>query len=717
MKQLKKIFRSMFVCLLLMWAASNTPTASHQIALAASSQIVISQVYGGGGNSGAPYRNDFIELFNRGTTSVSLSGMSLQYASATGTGNFNSSPITILSGTLAPGQYYLVQQSSGGGSGVSLPTPDAIGTVNIGATGGKVVLVNSTTGLACNGSSTACSAEQQALIQDLVGWGSANFFETSPAPATSNSTSISRNRNGCEETDNNNADFASGLVNPRNSAAPLYPCTLVDVTVGTGSPASCTEDAFNTALNSVQASGGGTITFNCGGPATITFTGGKIISAANVIIDGGSQITLSGVNTVRHFYVDTNATLSVKNITLSNGYDNSYGGGSILNLGTLNLDNTTIKDSNVDSGHSGGAIMSVGSLTINNSLIENIGGGSAGGLFIIGANADAVITGSTFSGNHTTSTQYGLGGAISNWNDADVTIHSSTLIQNQANRGGAIYNDAAVMTIDNGTLIDTNSALEGGGGIDNKGGSIYISNTDLTNNDAQGGGGIENWLGFVNIDNTTVKDNTAVSGAGISIVQGTVVLKNSVLNSNSATRTGGGIFIFDSNFTLSNSTISNNTANEEGGGIYMYSGNASLSYVTMSNNSSPAGGGIYQELATLTLKNVIINQGTTGANCYGAITSNGFNLSSDGSCGLNQGGDKNNVDPLLGPLADNGGPTLTHMLLSGSLAINAGQCISGVTTDQRGIPRLQGPACDIGAVERSAHDQDRYFVFLPLTIR
>src|SRR5215212_2281241 len=80
------------------------------VAEAVSTNVVISQVYGGGGNTGAPYTNDFIELFNRGTTPVSLGGWSVQYASATGTGHFGANPVTALSGTLAPGQFYLVRQ-------------------------------------------------------------------------------------------------------------------------------------------------------------------------------------------------------------------------------------------------------------------------------------------------------------------------------------------------------------------------------------------------------------------------------------------------------------------------------------------------------------------------------------------------------------------------------------------------------------------------------
>jgi predicted extracellular nuclease len=193
-------------------------------AFALSPDVLISQVYGGGGNSGAPYKNDFVELFNRGTTPVSLSGLSVQYASATGTGNFGSNPITPLSGTLLPGQYYLVQLA-GGTNGVALPAPDATGTVNMSGTGGKVALVTSTTGLACNGISTACSSAQLALIKDLVGWDGANFYETSAAPATSNTTADFRNSNGCTETDNNSADFTAAAPAPRNTTSPQYFCS------------------------------------------------------------------------------------------------------------------------------------------------------------------------------------------------------------------------------------------------------------------------------------------------------------------------------------------------------------------------------------------------------------------------------------------------------------------------------------------------------------
>src|SRR5690242_18900877 len=117
-----------------------------QPAAAISTGVVISQVYGGGGNAGAQFTNDFIELFNRGGTSVDLSTWSVQYTSATGTGNFGSSSnlITPLTGTLAPGHYLLIQEAAGATPAASLPTPDVTdGTaINMSATGGKVALVN-----------------------------------------------------------------------------------------------------------------------------------------------------------------------------------------------------------------------------------------------------------------------------------------------------------------------------------------------------------------------------------------------------------------------------------------------------------------------------------------------------------------------------------------------------------------------------------------------
>ncbi|MCA9898506.1 MAG: ExeM/NucH family extracellular endonuclease [Ardenticatenaceae bacterium] len=223
----RRVSRLLFLLLVVAGILSGA-RAAHAI----SPDIVISQVYGGGGNSGAVYTHDFIELFNRGTTTVSLAGWSVQYASATGSGSFGSSTtlITPLSGSLAPGQYLLVQEATNAAVGSPLPTPDVTDStpINMSGTGGKVALVLSTTGLGCNGGSTPCSAAQLALIQDLVGWDGANFYETAAAPATTNSTAVLRLANGCTETDNNALDFAASTPTPRNTASPLNPCTPTD---------------------------------------------------------------------------------------------------------------------------------------------------------------------------------------------------------------------------------------------------------------------------------------------------------------------------------------------------------------------------------------------------------------------------------------------------------------------------------------------------------
>ncbi len=224
-------FLSLLVCLAL--AVSLVPP---QPAQAVSTGVVISQVYGGGGNTNAPFKNDFIELFNRGTSTVSLAGMSVQYASATGTGNFGDNPITSLSGSLAPGQYYLVQES-GGSTGLPLPTADATGKVNMAAGAGKVILANTTAGLACNGGSTPCSAAQLAQIVDLVGYGNANFFEGfAPAPTLSNILADLRANRGCTDTDNNLVDFAAAAPAPRNTASPLHDCSQFPHGFGTATP-------------------------------------------------------------------------------------------------------------------------------------------------------------------------------------------------------------------------------------------------------------------------------------------------------------------------------------------------------------------------------------------------------------------------------------------------------------------------------------------------
>ena len=183
------------------------------LVLAPRAQVVISQVYGGGGNSGATLTHDFVELHNRSADPVDITGWSVQYAPATG----SAWKRTRLAGTLPPGGYYLVQQAPGTGGTAALPAPDAIGSIVLSGNSGKVALVAADVSLtgACPGKS----------ILDLVGYGPANCFEgASAVPALSTVTAALRADAGCIDAGGNGSDFSPGNPAPRNSASPAYVC-------------------------------------------------------------------------------------------------------------------------------------------------------------------------------------------------------------------------------------------------------------------------------------------------------------------------------------------------------------------------------------------------------------------------------------------------------------------------------------------------------------
>ena len=188
----------------------------------AASDLALSQVYGGGGNSGAPYTHDFVEIFNRSQAPVSLAGKSIQYGSSTG--GFTQA-FALPSATVQPGQYYLVQLASGA-NGVALPVaPDASNTSpNLAGASGKVALVDATAPLGCGTAAAPCSEGQLALMIDRVGFGSNNLPEGTSTPALSATTAALRAGGGCTDTDDNGADFTVVAPAPRNSASPFNVC-------------------------------------------------------------------------------------------------------------------------------------------------------------------------------------------------------------------------------------------------------------------------------------------------------------------------------------------------------------------------------------------------------------------------------------------------------------------------------------------------------------
>jgi cysteine-rich repeat protein len=206
-------------------------------ALPSGAEVVISQVYGGGGNPGAIWTHDFIELHNRSAFPVDVTGWSVQYASATGT----SWTATTLGGVIPPGGYYLIEEAAGTGGTTPLPTPDAVGTLAMAGASGKVALVAGVTLL-----TGGCPAG----VVDFVGYGSADCFEGAAGTgALSNTTGALRSGDGCSDADDNAMDFSVVAPVPRNAASAPSECAYAVVNeTGVGPEADFCNVQFPTSL-------------------------------------------------------------------------------------------------------------------------------------------------------------------------------------------------------------------------------------------------------------------------------------------------------------------------------------------------------------------------------------------------------------------------------------------------------------------------------------
>jgi hypothetical protein len=325
-----------------------------------------------------------------------------------------------------------------------------------------------------------------------------------------------------------------------------------------------------------------------------------------------------------------------------------------------------------------GASLSLNDLTIANGIAPS--GNHGGGIFNSGI---LTVTNSTFSGNSTTT---GYGGGINN-------------------------NGTGTLTVTNSTFSGNSAPSAGGGGIMNSG-TLTVTNSTFSGNSAPSsgnGGGIYNNSGTAAITNSSFSVNSAANwGGGIYVNAGAVTLANSTFSSNSAF-IGGGIYIYTgAMMTLTNSTFSGNSATW-GGGIYNL-GTLNITNSTFSGNSASPGGGIFTDGTyggTATLRNTIVAN-NTGANCVGTITNGGNNIDDGTTCGWGAAsGSMSSTNPMLGALANNGGPTKTFALLTGSPAINGvtfNAPNSAPSTDQRGVSRPRGARYDIGAYERNVPD-------------
>lgn len=282
--------------------------------------------------------------------------------------------------------------------------------------------------------------------------------------------------------------------------------------------------------------------------------------------------------------------------------------------------------------------------------------------------------------------------------------------------------DAGVTATVIGLTLRDGFGYELAGGVLNNG-SLTLDRVVLTDNAVstsgidfwKGGGGIYNGNGATLVlRDSTVRGNTVTGGAGGGVYgffNSTVTIERSTVSGNSANDVGGGIRSLG-NTTIVNSTISGNTSTGwHGGGVFHTDGTLTLASSTVTANTSPGGtaGGLFlgsfgAPNGAASLQSSVV-AGNSGDECfvfYGgpfAMESRGHNVLGDGSCGALAPSDKVVADALLGPLADNGGPTLTHALLAGSPAIDAGDPASAPATDQRGVSRPQGAGPDAGAYE------------------
>jgi CSLREA domain-containing protein len=283
---------------------------------------------------------------------------------------------------------------------------------------------------------------------------------------------------------------------------------------------------------------------------------------------------------------------------------------------------------------------------------------------------------------------------------AFVTISGMTIRNGHSDPddGGAVHNEGT-LTLSN-VLIE-NSHGDDGGALVNFGTATVLNSVLTHNTAADTGGGIINH-GTLTVENTTIDNNNAPYGGGGVNNLGPLTMSESLIAHNgSLSGIGAGLATFAA-ATLTNVTFSGNTAGLNGGGVSNESSLA-LSNVTIADNTAThgTGGGLYTHEGGVQFRNTII-AGNQPDQCEGTggYVSQGNNISSAEDCLFTAGGDLQNTDPMLGPLADNGGPTLTHALLDGSPAIDHAQTLAGCPpTDQRGVTRPQNGQCDIGAYE------------------
>lgn len=485
----------------------------------------------------------------------------------------------------------------------------------------------------------------------------------------------------------------------------------------------CDEADFDSVLDSVQASGGGTITFNCGGAATITFTIEKNIYSP-VTIDGAGQITLSGGGTTSLFTIISGSSLTLENLTLTNGAASSDGGVVYNNHGTLTILNSTFSQN--EAFNLGGVIASTGELDITNSQFIDNQAYAGGAIHVAGGDSQIAIRDSLFSANEATSNLSG-GGAILIDQAAKLTLTDSHLSANTAYDGGALLLSAGTtVTVTQSTFAENIAGF--GGAIVSNGTRLIAHDVIFDGNRTTVGDGGAIWMlsGDLDVVRAAFEHNQAAGrGGAISCFGNFFSVIESSFGINQAEGPGGAIYNNNCDMNLSNLTFSANASTNpgSGGGAIYQEGSkfAMVQYATITGNTASYGAGIYNDDTQGSMLNISksIAAGNPGENCHGTgIQSEGYNFSSDSSCSaFTQDSDVLNAELPLGAYTDNGGPTFTHLPLTGNQAIDAIPAeLCGFAIDQRGEPRDLGFSCESGAVERQPSD-GLFFLHLPMVKR
>ena len=438
------------------------------------------------------------------------------------------------------------------------------------------------------------------------------------------------------------ADPASVADPAGDSAWAQGPSTPTGGIVGNGDPASCTEAAL-----AARLSGGGAVTFNCGGPKSIIVSDAQTITQATTIA-GGDVITLTGNGANRLFVVAQGASLTLQHIVLDNGRTNGGFGGTIHNSGGLRLDHVRIQNSLGNLNDYGGAIATYGPLEIKDSVLHHNQAGLGGAIYADNFyhTARVVITNTTFSNNDAFNTSAGKGGAILLGAGAQLTMTDGLLANNSALQGGAIYQQAdshATLIGQANLSIQGNQAVWDGGALYNNGGTLYVEGADLLANTTPtatiglGYGGAIYSLGTLFVKDSYLAHNEgrfggAVCACGANPISYAIIWGDT-FQQNIAGSLGGGLYANTGVvLTALESSFNGNTA-ATGGGLARINATMHLWRSSLTYNTAQAGGGLFLSTAPITdhtiggyvdVHDVTISGNTAGGTLGGGVYNTGL---------------------------------------------------------------------------------------------